>query len=49
MAVVQATTKTTTMAYFSDFAQAFIHSISKIMSGYKEDIVIFDRYIQKLI
>ena len=44
MAVVQAITKTTTMAYCYDFAQAFIHSISKIMSGYKEDRVIFDRY-----
>ena len=46
MAVVQAITKTTTMAYCSDFAQAFIHSISKIMSVYKEDRVIFDRYIE---
>ena len=46
MAVVQAITKTTTMTYCSDFAQAFIHSISKIMSGYKEDRVIFDRYIK---
>ena len=32
--------------YCSDFAQAFIHSISKIMSSYKEDRVIFDRYIE---
>ena len=39
-------TKTTTMVYCSDFAQAFIHSISKIMSEYKEGIVIFDRYIE---
>ena len=46
MAAVQAITKTTTMAYCSDFAQTFIHSISKIMSGYKDDRVIFDRYIK---
>ena len=31
------------MVYWSDFAQAFIRSISKIMTGYKEGIVIFDR------
>ena len=46
MAVAQAITKTTAMVYCSDFAQAFIHSIPKIMSGYKEDRVIFDRYIE---
>ena len=46
MAVVQAITKATTMVYCSDFAQAFIHSITKIMSGYKEGRVIFDRYIE---
>ena len=34
------------MAYCSEFAQAFIHSIPKIMSGYKQDRVIFDRYIE---
>ena len=44
--MVNAITNATTMVYCSDFAQAFIHSISKIMSGYKEGRVIFDRYIE---
>ena len=38
-----AITKTTTMGYCSDFVQAFILSISKIMSGFKEDI--FELYL----
>ena len=44
--VVQAITTTTTMVNCSAFAQAIIHSIPKIMSGYKEGRVIFDRYIE---
>ena len=41
MSVVQSITKPTAL---SDYAQeAFIHSISKIMSGYEEYTVIFDR------
>jgi hypothetical protein len=45
MAVVQSIKKGPTMATCSDFAQAFVRSIKKIMSDYNEGRVIFDRYI----
>jgi len=44
MAVVQAIKKGPSMVYCSDFVQAFVRSINKVISGYKEGRVIFDRY-----
>ena len=45
MGVMQAIKKGPSMINCSDFAQAFVRSIRKIMSGYTEGRVIFDRYI----
>lgn len=46
MAVVQAIKKGPSMVYCSDFAYAFVRSIKKIISGYDEGRVIFDRYLE---
>ncbi|CAB4019967.1 Hypothetical predicted protein [Paramuricea clavata] len=46
MAIVQAIKKGPLMVYCSDFANAFVRSIKKIISGYEEGRVIFDRYLE---
>ena len=45
MSVVLAIKKSLSMVSCSVFAHAFVRSIHKIMSGYTEGRVIFDRYI----
>ena len=46
MAIVQAIKNGPLMVYCSDFANAFVRSIKKIISGYDEGRVIFDRYLE---
>ena len=46
MAIVQAIKKGPKMSTCSDFAKVFVRSITKMMEGYSEGRIIFDRYIE---
>jgi len=49
MGVFQSIKKTPTMLKLSDFQEAFNKWIEKMMTGYDEGRVVFDRYIEHLL
>ena len=49
MGVLQSMKKTPTMVKLSDFQEAFNKWIEKMMAGYDEGRVVFDRYIDQLL